>query len=82
MRIKLKQKKYSISEMGLSSKTYHNLAKAISEDVLYSIREDPRYYPFMMELISDAIRLHLGNMDNEVLYELSEHVMSGWILSD
>ena len=61
--------------MGLSSKTYNNLAKALADEVADYISQDERYAEFMMEIIPDAIQSNLGNMNDEVLMELSMCVM-------
>lgn len=61
--------------MALSAKTTQNLASALKEEVIDYIHKDERYVLFMQEIIPDAIREKLGNMDEEVLYELSFCVM-------
>lgn len=61
--------------MGLSNKTYNNLAKALADEVSDYIRQDERYVEFMMELVPDAIQNKLGNMNDDVLLELSMCVM-------
>jgi hypothetical protein len=66
--------------MGLSAKTTQNLASALKEEVIDYIHKDERYVLFMQEIIPDAIREKLGNMDEEVLYELSTCVMDSMCL--
>lgn len=61
--------------MGLSNKTYNNLAKALVEEVSNYIRQDDRYAEFMMELIPEAIQSELGFVNDHVLLELSMCVL-------
>lgn len=63
--------------MALSKKTYQNLAKALRDEVVEYIRHDDRYYDFLSELISEAITSKLGQIDDEVLVDLSSYIMSG-----
>ena len=61
--------------MALSSKTIHNLTSALKDEVIDYIHKDERYAEFMMEMIPDAITKTLGEIDGDVLYELSFCVM-------
>ncbi len=57
--------------MALSNSTYINLAKALQYEVCDYIREDERYLDFMLEIVGDAIISKLGNVDGDVLCDLS-----------
>lgn len=66
--------------MGLSTKTTQNLASALKEEVIDYIHSDERYVLFMQEVISDAIREKLGQMDEDVLCDLSHCIMDSMCL--
>ena len=57
--------------MALSDSTIQRLADALSDDVAQFITEDERFFDLMVELIPDAIRDKLGDVDDMVLAELS-----------
>lgn len=57
--------------MALSESTIQRLADALSDDVAQFITEDERFFDLMVELIPDAIRDKLGDVDDMVLAELS-----------
>lgn len=57
--------------MALSDSTIQRLADALSDDVAQYITEDERFFDLMVELIPDAIRDKLGNVEDQVLAELS-----------
>ena len=57
--------------MALSDSTIQRLADALSDDVAQFIAEDERFFDLMVELIPDAIRDKLGDVDDMVAAELS-----------
>jgi hypothetical protein len=57
--------------MALSSSTIIKLADALCDDVTRYISEDERFYDLMIELIPDAIRAKLGDVDDQVAAEIS-----------
>ena len=57
--------------MALSDSTIQRLADALSDDVAQFITEDERFFDLMVELIPDAIRDKLGDVDDMVAAELS-----------
>ena len=57
--------------MALSDSTIQRLADALCDDVASYITEDHRFFDLMVELIPDAISDKLGNVDEQVLAELS-----------
>jgi len=66
--------------MALSNKTVQNLALALKPEVIDYIHEDERYVMFMQEVILDAIREKLGQIEDDLLYELSFSVMDSMCL--
>ena len=66
--------------MGLSAKTTQKLASALKEDVIDYIHKDERYVLFMQEVIRDAIAEKLGQMDEDVLCDLSHCIMDSMCL--
>lgn len=57
--------------MTLSTQTFHNLADALVNEVEEYIQSDQRFADFMYEIISDAIQNKLGELDGQVLGELT-----------
>ena len=57
--------------MALSNTTYINLAEALKYEVCDYIITDERYMNFMMEMTGDAIISKLGQLDKNVLENLS-----------
>jgi hypothetical protein len=57
--------------MALSQSTIIKLADALSADVVSYISEDERFFDLMVELIPDAIHAKLGDVDDQVVAELS-----------
>lgn len=57
--------------MALSDSTIQRLADVLSDDVAQYITEDDRFFDLMVELIPDAIRDKLGDVDDMILAELS-----------
>jgi hypothetical protein len=66
--------------MALSSKTIQNLATALKPEVIDYIHNDECYVMFMQEVIVDAIHEKLGEIEDDVLYELSYTVMDSMFL--
>jgi len=57
--------------MALSNSTIQRLADALCDDVADYITQDERFFNLMIELIPDAIRDKLGDVDDMVAAELS-----------
>lgn len=66
--------------MALSSKTYQNLADALTDEVIEYIHESNDYVEFMLNIIPEAIENKLGKVDLEVLQELSFCIMDRMFL--
>ena len=61
--------------MTLSNQTYNKLASALAPEVIDCIHKDERYVLFMQEIIPDAVVDKMGQIDDEVLFELSMCIM-------
>lgn len=61
--------------MSLSTKSIQEIASALVLDVFKYIEEDSRYVDFMQEVIPDAIQFYLGNVDEDLKFELSLCIM-------
>jgi hypothetical protein len=61
--------------MTLSNQTYNKLASALAPEVIDYIHKDERYTMFLHEIISDAVVDKMGQIDDEVLLELSMCIM-------
>lgn len=61
--------------MALSNETYNKLAEALVPEVVEYMFEDSRWVDFMHEMIPEAIKHNMGEIDPDVLYELSLCVM-------
>ena len=61
--------------MTLSNKTTRQLGIALTSEVMEYIYQDERWIDFMHEIIPDAIQEKIGNIDADLLFELSLIVM-------
>lgn len=61
--------------MTLSNKTARQLGIALTSEVMEYIYQDERWIDFMHEIIPDAIQEKIGNIDSDLLFELSLIVM-------
>lgn len=61
--------------MNLSHKAFLDLSKALAPEVVSFIEKDERYAQFMMSIIPEAIKHYMGEMDSELSFELSCHIM-------
>ena len=66
--------------MALSNQTIFKLADTLTPEVVAYIYEDERWADFMMEIIPDAVQDKLGNVDEDLKYELSLCIMDKIIL--
>ena len=60
--------------MGLSALSYAKLADALVEDVATYIREDERFQELILELLPEAIHEHLGDVNIDVVANLTAHI--------
>ena len=61
--------------MTLSNKTTRKLGIALTSEVIDYIYQDERWIDFMHEIIPDAIKEKIGNLNEDLLFELSLIVM-------
>jgi len=55
----------------LSNSTFQKLADTLTSEVIDYIRQDSRYENFLQEMIPDALSHLMGELDEELKYELS-----------
>lgn len=60
--------------MGLTQQSYERLAEALADEVSDYIREDDRFMELILKLVPEAIRHKLGDVDVEVIGELTAHL--------
>jgi hypothetical protein len=61
--------------MSLSNKTFQKLAEALTPEVIDYINKDERYVLFMQEIIPDALEDKLGQIDDDLKFELAVCIM-------
>jgi hypothetical protein len=66
--------------MALSNQTISKLADALTPEVVAYIYEDVRWCDFLHEIIPDAVQDKLGNVDEDLKFELSLCIMDKIIL--
>ena len=66
--------------MTLSNKTFQKLADALAPEVADYIFADSRWVDFVQEIIPDAVKDKLGDVDENVLFDLSMCIMDRIVL--
>lgn len=66
--------------MALSNQTISKLSDALLPEVVNYIYDDKRWCDFLHEIIPDAVHDKLGNVDENLKYELSMCIMDKLIL--
>jgi hypothetical protein len=66
--------------MPLSQNTISKLADALSPEVVAYIYEDQRWCDFLHEIIPDAVQDKLGDVDEDLKFELALCIMDKIIL--
>jgi len=61
--------------MALSEQTISNLADALVPEVIDYIYEDQRWCEFMHEVVPDALKDKLGEIDEDLKFELAMCIM-------
>ena len=61
--------------MALSNQTISNLASALVSEVIDYIYEDERWCEFMQEVVIDALKEKLGEIDEELKFDLAMCIM-------
>jgi hypothetical protein len=57
--------------MPLSNKSFAQISSALTPDVIKYIEQDERYVTFMQEVIPDAIQELLGDVEDDLKFELA-----------
>ena len=61
--------------MALSNSTIHKLAAALTPEVIEFIYKDERWVEFMMEMVPEFLDKQMGEMDDDLMVELSQCIM-------
>ena len=61
--------------MALSNQTISNLADALVPEVIDYIYQDERWCEFMQEVVPDALKEKLGEIDEELQFDLAMCIM-------
>lgn len=61
--------------MALTNKTIQNLSTALAPEVAEYIFADERWVDLLHEIIPDCLSEKMGQIDNDLLYEISTCVM-------
>ena len=61
--------------MALSNQTISNLADALVPEVIDYIYQDERWCVFMHEVVPDALKDKLGEIDEELQFDLAMCIM-------
>ena len=61
--------------MALSNQTISNLASALVPEVIDYIYEDERWCEFMHEIVPDALKDKLGEVDENLQFDLAMCIM-------
>lgn len=59
----------------LSNKAFQNLADSLTSEVSEYIEQDSRYVDFLQEMIPDALSHLMGQLDEDLKFELSLAIM-------
>lgn len=66
--------------MALSNRTIQSLSDALAPEVVNYIYQDERWVNFLQEIIPDAIISTLGQVNDDVLFDLSMCVMDSLVV--
>ena len=61
--------------MALSNQTINNLADALVPEVIEYIYQDERWCEFMQEVVPDALKDKLGEIDEDLQFDLAMCIM-------
>lgn len=61
--------------MALSYQTINRLASALVPEVIDYIYQDERWCEFMQEIVPDALQEQLGEIDEELKFQLAMYIM-------
>ena len=63
--------------MALSNSTIKKLASALTPEVISFIYADERWIEFLMEMIPEFLKEQLGEMDEDLMVDISQCIMNG-----
>lgn len=66
--------------MALSTKTFQNLAIALTPEVICAIHSDSRWVDFMTKIIPEIVTEKLGSKDIDLVNDLSFFIMDNLYL--
>ena len=78
--VKIELQTQKTKTMPLSDKAFQNLSAALTPEVIDYIEQDSRYVDFMQEIIPDALNAKMGQIDDELKFELSLAIMDRIVL--
>jgi hypothetical protein len=78
--VKIELNTQKTKTMPFSSKAFQNLSAALTPEVIDYIEQDSRYVDFMQEIIPDALNAKMGQIDDELKFELSLAIMDRIVL--
>jgi len=61
----------TITKMSLSTKTVRNIADVLKSEVINHIYENESYVSMMQQVISEALDAKMGEMDDEIHFDLT-----------
>ena len=65
----------------LSNSTFQKLADTLTSEVIEYIEQDSRYMEFMQEVIPDALLHLMGQLDEDLKFELSLAIMDRIVMN-
>jgi hypothetical protein len=74
--VKIEFQTQQTKTMPLSANAFQNLSDALTPEVIEYIEQDSRYVDFMQEIIPDALNAKLGQIDDDLKFELSLAIMN------
>lgn len=60
--------------MPLSRNSYENLGSALAQEVADYIGDDDSWREYLLNIIPQAVKHHLGNLNEDVLFELTQEI--------
>ena len=67
--------KFSLTDMALSAKCVSQMADALKEEIIEHIYMSEKYNEVMHELVSEALDSKLGEIDEDLYFELGMCIM-------
>jgi hypothetical protein len=73
--VKIELQTQKTKTMPLSANAFQNLSDTLTPEVIEYIEQDSRYVDFMQEIIPDALNAKMGQIDDDLKFELSLAIM-------